>query len=134
MMTGFIVRPFEASRTGERNWILKSWLVCDCCTSSARAEGDRHAHLARQRAARILSDPSVTILVACSDQDHDALAGFIIFSGNTLHYIYVRKAAQGLGLAHELCSHLPPGDIATTHQPLDSRPLPAGWSYQGYPT
>ena len=114
------------------HFVVKSWLACDRLTSSAKREGPTYPTKERARILSILADPNSTILVAVSDLDENALAGFLVRTGSILHYVYVRKSAQGIGLAKELCKDLP-RLIQVTHQPLDnSRPLPKLWEYIGY--
>jgi len=128
---GFKIRPADFSRKGEMHFIVKSWLACDRLTDAAKSEGPTYPTKERSRILSILSNPSSSILVAYSDLDENALAGFLVRTGSHLHYVYVRRSAQGIGLARELCKDLPE-TIVTTHQPLDKRPLPKGWTYKGY--
>lgn len=126
----FIIRPGDFRRKGERNWIIKSWLACDRATPAARAEGARYMAAQSKRIEALLDRSGVLTLVATSAEDDNALAGFSVREGATrLHYVYVRKAAQRVGLARMLCEGL--GEhVVCSHEPVDRAvKWPPGWTY-----
>lgn len=55
-----------------------------------------------------------TTEVACLSDDPDVVVGYIVYSSDTLHYVYVKKAWRQLGVARKLangkqfkrCTHL----------------------------
>jgi GNAT superfamily N-acetyltransferase len=57
-------------------------------------------------------------LVACLDDDEDALLGFINASADkrTVHYVAVRKDFRGNGIAKALMAHMP-GAERYSHRP-----------------
>ena len=129
---GFTVRLAEPSHKGELAWILKRWYSCDRKTAAARAEGSSYPGRQRRRMQGCLSAPGAYVLVAHAYGDEDALAGFLVACGGVLHYVYVRRLTQRLGIARELCRYLPE-QVRCSHQPVDSsRHLPKGWTYEGY--
>ena len=133
MIEGFGIRLADFSRPGELHWIMKRWILCDRKTAAAQREGRTYLELERKRIQRCLRQDGALVLVAHCADDEDALAAFLVAKGDILHYLYVRRMAQGLGLARELCSCLP-AKVRTSHMPVNTtKPLPSGWSYEGYP-
>lgn len=42
------------------------------------------------------------IVVACADDDEDLIIGFVVYSGNVLHYLYVKAAFRRAGIGKSL--------------------------------
>lgn len=43
-----------------------------------------------------------TIKIACLNEDPDVALGYIVYSGNTVHYTFIKKAWRRLGIAKAL--------------------------------
>jgi GNAT superfamily N-acetyltransferase len=41
-------------------------------------------------------------LVACPESDPDVIVGYVIFTNDCLHYIYVKKSFRGMGVGTDL--------------------------------
>lgn len=69
----------------------------------------------------ILRRPTVAIIVACDTHDEDLILGWVIVEkgsgeGLVLHYLYVKEAFKGEGVADELLKKALPGKpIMVTH-------------------
>jgi hypothetical protein len=60
----------------------------------------------------ILTNPAVTVKVACLKEDSDVVLGYAIYNKKTLHWVHVKKAWRSAGLAKSLV----PADVDTvTH-------------------
>jgi GNAT superfamily N-acetyltransferase len=55
-----------------------------------------------RKLTEILSNPFNTILVACLSEAPEIILGYSVFSGNTLHCMYVKKAYRGCGIGRLL--------------------------------
>lgn len=51
----------------------------------------------------LLSLPSTSVRVACLKEDHEVVLGYAVLGGNhILHYVFVKKAWRGIGIARSL--------------------------------
>jgi len=42
------------------------------------------------------------VVVSCLEEDPDVVLGYAVYSGEVLHWVYVKRAWRGLGIAKEL--------------------------------
>ncbi len=126
----YTIRPADWSARGERNWVIKCWLACDRATPSARNDGPSYMQRQSARIEDVLARKSTLTLVAENGFD-GRLDGFSVREGpGVLWYVYVRKAAQRVGLARRLCTGLDP-IVVYHHTPVDRAvSIPAGWRFE----
>lgn len=65
--------------------------------------GDRPAHALRYHLDIVLARS--TTYVACAPESPSAYIGWMSATGDTLEYVYVKKAARRLGIARDLIKH-----------------------------
>jgi hypothetical protein len=44
------------------------------------------------------------VVVICTEDDEESIIGYVVYRGNTLHYIYVKSVFRNLGMARQLLS------------------------------
>ena len=60
----------------------------------------------------ILLRPTTTIKVACLKDDPEVILGYAVYSGPTLHWVFVKKAWRSIGIAKSL---VPTNTTIVTH-------------------
>lgn len=103
----FLFRPYEAQ---DLNFIRSSWgySFYDENKTFKSMSPELFHHYHRPIRDRILSQPTLAIIVCCSEKDPDQIIGWIAVEqmpeGETqiLHYVYVKALYQKEGVAKEL--------------------------------
>lgn len=99
----FVVRP-----VAKDDWALiySSWKKSH---RGRRKERQRSAvppveyyHRMQRRIDACLAREGAEVIVACDADDPDFILGWACVEGDVLHYVYVRQAARGLGVARKL--------------------------------
>lgn len=124
----------RAVRPGDLPYLRDSWLRSNAGSAQARDERPYY-RLHKARINRILSVPGVVVRVACSAADADAIVGWAVVTPEpVLHYVYVRREAQRLGVARRLLAGLESMPVHYTHKPANRghTPIPDGWMYRSY--
>lgn len=71
-----------------------------------------------------------SVHVACLSEDPDIIVGYVVFTSNVLHYVYVKKAWRKLGVAKSL---LPKEVNVCTHlTKVGASLLPKGWVFNPF--
>lgn len=72
-----------------------------------------------------------TVVVACMPEAHDAIYGWVVFDGTTLHYVCVKPRWQRFGIASHLLADFQKLPVTYTHRTADGMrlPVPGTWSY-----
>lgn len=72
-----------------------------------------------------------TFRVACDEKDPDTILGFICFSGDELHYVFVERKIRRTGVASKLLDGLPIQRYTFKTTPFMTRIRPdkRGWKY-----
>lgn len=60
----------------------------------------------------LLQNPKTTVKIACLIEDPEVILGYVVFSGNRLDWIFIKKAWRSIGLSKKL---LPEGIEVVTH-------------------
>lgn len=60
----------------------------------------------------VLSDPRVSVKVACLKDDPDVVLGYSVSSGNRLDWVFVKRLWRNIGIAKSL---IPPGITIVSH-------------------
>jgi GNAT superfamily N-acetyltransferase len=94
-------------RPSERNLVLSSWTqgLADAA-GHGRNSGSRHRDVYLARFGRLVEDtlslPELVVLVARDAEDQALAYGWGAFSGDTVHWLSVKRAFRKLGVAHAL--------------------------------
>lgn len=59
---------------------------------------------------KLISTPGVTIKVACLKDDPEVILGYVVYQGDKVHWVQVKKAWRNIGIARALT----PSEITTT--------------------
>ena len=72
-----------------------------------------------------------TIRIACDEKDPDTILGFVVFSGDELHYVFVEKKIRRTGVAATLLGGLQIRRYTFKTAPFMTRirPHERGWKY-----
>ncbi len=60
----------------------------------------------------LLSRPDTSVKVACLVEDPDVILGYSVYTGQTVHFVFVKRAWRGIGIARSL---VPPDLTTVTH-------------------
>jgi len=98
------VRPFRESDTG---YVLDAWRE-NYMMHGQDMRGANRVHMRgelEQAIRRLIR--RATIRIAHNPADDDHLIGFAAFTGHELHYVYVKAAFRGRGIARALLKDAP---------------------------
>jgi GNAT superfamily N-acetyltransferase len=103
-------------------FISESWRCWNKSSTIGELMGRLYHHDFKRHVAKVLQWPSITVKVAVSLDDDDAIMGFAVMSHvNTdrprLHYVFVRPEARQLGLGKALISDLFEKEVLFTSRP-----------------
>lgn len=122
---------FRPYRETDVNFILNSW-------GSSYYKGanyhyalnpDEFHHFHRPIRERLLYSPNIAIIVCCAADAEDLILGWVLVEkskprGLIVHYIYVKEAFKGHGIAKELIERaLPDRPVFMTHMTDKARKL-----------
>lgn len=111
---------------GDDAFIYSSWLKSYRQSPAAKEFSNDVYYSGQSRLiARLMKE--ATILLACSQDDEDQVYGYICFGPGLLHYLYVKHAYRGYGIARLLTERVTTGPLEYTHLvPAFCAKLPEG--------
>src|SRR5271166_4068946 len=100
-MLNYIVR---AARDTDVPFIYSAWLRSFYVSGTLTKHISKEVYFNYHKAItdRILLNPHTEVQVACEGDKEGPILGFSVYTDRILHYVYVKKAFRGLGLAHVL--------------------------------
>ena len=135
--SSFDLFAVRASGPDDLPFVRDSWLTSNAHSPQARGErGYYRRHKVRLNA--ILQDPGTTVLVACASDAPGAIVGWAVTAHRLVHYVYIRREAQRLGLARLLLGNMAYEPATYTHRlsmrpaVADMVPVPATWDFDCY--
>lgn len=95
---------FRKFEDGDSDFVLSTWANSQSCVSPnnrcRKGEFIRmHKHFIRSRLHLF------NIVIACNQECSDQIYGFIVYSKNCVHFIYVKSTYQKMRVASSLMSH-----------------------------
>lgn len=115
----------RAAKPEDTSFVLDAWRRSFEDAPAVRGADREHYRIELTRAIRRLLDKA-ECRVACDPEDEDTIVGFAAFTGDELHYVYVKKDFRGMGVARQLLDGL--SVAAYTFRSNNARP-PQGWRY-----
>lgn len=99
-------------RESDRSFLFSTWLLGLYHGNDWFKEIDKTVYFKVYKAVveGIIAHSRVD--VACLPDDEDVVLGYVVYSGNTLHWIFVKKPWRKLGIAKKL---MPQGITTCTH-------------------
>lgn len=81
--------------------------------------------------------PGTGLLILCLSADPDTIIGYLVGAApNVLHWVFIKKAFQGEGLAQQLAhagGYKRDSHVIVTHQTdASKKKLPKGWEFKPY--
>jgi len=129
------IRPINLDKRSETGFVLEGWLKTyeKHMVRNAMGGNKGRTNYAGTGPARVwrrvyqYEQPKVVlylihkakVLVACNPEDDDQLYGFVCFEGNTLHYIYVKRTFERLGVGKLLVAQAP-GLVFASHWSMEA--------------
>lgn len=88
----------------DRNFILASWLMGLRYGNEWFSLIDKNAYFSvyEPTLKKILSDPRVTVKVACLKEEPGVILGYAVYKGEKLHWVHVKAAWRKIGIAKSL--------------------------------
>lgn len=112
-------------------FIVDAWVESYRSSSRAREAGRSYRRGQRALVRRILE--RAACVVACLEKDNDAIAGFAVTEGDTIHYVFVRDAFTRVGLATSMLLPFASRDtVRYSHRPSVPIRIPETWVYDPY--
>lgn len=99
------------------------------CEHGRKLDKDEYFPAASRAINALLSRPDVELVILGSDDPSDVITadGFACFQGGTVHYVYVREDARGLGAARMLLADRNITHYSHVSRSLDESRLPEAW-------
>ncbi len=123
------LRPIRESDIG---YVVSCWRRGVEATSQlAKYDLDVFRRLITRHINAVVREAGDSAVAACDPADEETLLGFAVLTGTELHYVYVRSAMAGLGIARAMLD----GRAVETYAfrtPAFSRfaPESKGWKFQ----
>lgn len=109
MTAGLTTRAFEPT---DESFIYSTWLRGLYYGNEWFRKIDKQSFFDKYRLVIQHLLATSTIKVICLEDAPDVIAGYVVYSGTKLHWVYVKKSWRGIGLGRELV----PTDIeSVTH-------------------
>ena len=147
-----VLRPYDPSRPGEANFVIKSWRESYADSDAAKryafhgrcpSFADRFKWHAPDEYYRTWDALIATLVSQCTvrmaeNDETGLLAGFVCWEltgpwGVVVHYVYTRLSARGQGVAKQLIGELPGGRVMYTHRGAGVTRVPDGWVFSEAP-
>lgn len=95
------IRPFQFD---DLPFIFSSWLKSLRWGNSYFQAIEQDSYFKGQHRAieRVLGDPKTTVKVACLSDASEVLVGYSVYTGDVLHFVYVKEDWRGISLAKDL--------------------------------
>lgn len=128
----------RAGRPRDEALVYASWIASDRFSRAGYANRRVYEDEQRRTIRELLARDGTTLLIAHDPEDDDAIIGWALVEPNVsppvVHYVYVKKAIRGTGVARALLVRygLPSVPCHFTHQPVihqKEKRLPKGWVY-----
>jgi len=105
------IRPAER---GDMNFVYSSWLSAVATSEKRRTPKNLVYKHHRPIMERALEESRV--VVACMEDCHDQILGWLCHDGDIVHYLYIKQSFRGFGLATLLINEVGiPTPITVTH-------------------
>lgn len=88
---------------------------------------DDYFGVMRPRLKTALGHSRTIVTVACATDEPDVIAGWAATNGNTILWVYVKKAMRGMGIASSLVRHAAPTSYALQSQHIS---VPSRYAYR----
>lgn len=118
-------------------FILNSWLKSHCESKilSPYLPREMYFHLHHPILEAILARPTTKISMAVNTEDPTLIYGYCVYeilkSANVFHYVYVKRAFNGFGIATDLINSMPfkLDNVYVTHLTHVGRKLAAKYDF-----
>lgn len=60
----------------------------------------------REVIAALSSEPNTRAMIACLSEDPDIIVGFAVYTGSTLHYVYIKEEVRREGIARGMLENI----------------------------
>lgn len=106
-----VVRNFEPA---DKNFILATWLKGLRYGNDwfGEIESSVYFTVYQKIIDAVITDPRVSVKIACLKDDPDVVLGYSVSSGNRLDWIFVKRLWRNIGIAKSL---IPPGITVVSH-------------------
>lgn len=111
-------------RPNDINFLYATWTRSQYYGCSYYAQVPKETFMAafQARIQAILAEPGVQVLVACLNEDEDVILGYaVVAPQKALHYVFIKKAWRGMGLATALTGGASTNVITHVTDVLDLR-------------
>lgn len=81
---------------------------------------------------RLLLKPSISLKVACLADEADVIVGYAISEPGTLHFVYVKSAFRGNGIAKQLLGSSVFSSVTHITKAGDAIRLKKGWTFNPF--
>lgn len=124
----YIIRDMEDE---DKAFIYSTWLRGLYYGDSWFAECERTSFFANYHKVIEILLPRSIVKIACLSDNHDVVLGYVVFSGPTIHWIFVKKAFRKMGIARAM---VPERTITTvTHLTKLGRIIkPSNWVFDPF--
>lgn len=88
----------------DKNFILSTWLKGLRYGNDwfEAIESKTYFEFYRNVLEAILSNPNISVKVACLKEDKEVILGYSVYSGNRLDWVFVKKAWRGIGISKSI--------------------------------